>query len=277
MKWIHSNVKDRYKDKFLSFDIKLNPKPFKPLSFYDAASVAIKKIADDYNGRLWVSLSGGMDSEFVLKIGLENKVPITPVIVQTSGNAEETLWALRFCKDVNIMPVVLKISDRELMALWYKQIYCPILGRGFNWGPTLKVIEYAKQQGGYVVTGDCPPTSDNQIEYLDMPLSNELHLAEWDFYAAELFNQPGALFTYTEQCFYGFTKNVDLNLSTQRAKAKLYDVKIRTKMKADYSDVLTSFMRIFHQHNPNPSHKVLGTMTTFNKYMEMFTMAKKLG
>ena len=115
MKWIHSNVKDRYKDKFLSFDIKLNPKPFKPLSFYDAASVAIKKIADDYNGRLWVSLSGGMDSEFVLKIGLENKVPITPVIVQTSGNAEETLWALRFCKDVNIMPVVLKISDRELM------------------------------------------------------------------------------------------------------------------------------------------------------------------
>jgi PP-loop superfamily ATP-utilizing enzyme len=104
-------------------------------------------MADDYNDRLWISLSGGMDSEFVLKVGLENKVPITPVIVQTSGNSEEILWALKFCKERNVVPTILKISDRELISLWYKQIYDPILGRGFNWGPTLKVIQHAKQHG----------------------------------------------------------------------------------------------------------------------------------
>jgi hypothetical protein len=269
MRWIQSNIRQRYDKKDLQFDIKLDPKPFTPLPFYEAASVAIKKMADDY-GHLWLSLSGGMDSEFVLKVGIENKVPITPVIVRTAGNAKEILWALRFCKDINVKPVVLHISDQEMIALWFKHIYYPIWGRGFNWGPTLKVIEHAKKHGGWVVTGDCPPTSDNHIDYLDVPLSNELHLAEWDFYATDLFDQPGSLFTYTEQCFYGFTKEVDLNLSTQRAKAKLYDVEVRYKMRAEHSAVVNSLMGIFHTKNPTTPYKILGKMSTFNKYMEMF-------
>jgi hypothetical protein len=220
--WLTTNLRQRFTHKDLDFNVYFKPYTFKKMSFWDASSYTIKLIAEKYEN-LFLSLSGGYDSEFVLKVCVENKVPVTPIIVIMNGGEVETSLALNFCKVNNIKPLVVRPTDREIIKLWYDYIYV-IHGRGKHSSPLLKSLQIAEENDGWLLTGDCPPTSDDHIDELDRPMHNSMHLAEWDFYASELFGHPGGLFGYSIECMYGFLNEIDINLSTQKAKSKLYDL-----------------------------------------------------
>lgn len=232
-KWMTTNLQQRFANKNLDFDVYFKPYAIEKLSLWDASCYTIKKIANFYDN-LFLSLSGGLDSEFVLKVCIENKIPIKPIIVVMNGHEEETSYALKFCKRNNITPIVVKPTDREIIKLWYDYIYT-IYGRGRHSCPILKSLEIAEQQDGWLLTGDCPPTSDEHSEDIDLPMHNSFHLAEWDFYVSELFGHPGGLLGYSQECMYGFLNEIDTNLSTQKAKSKLYDLEMRPKIYSNHS------------------------------------------
>jgi len=231
--WLTTNLKERFANKDLDFDVYFKPYAFKKMSLWDASTYTINLIAEKYKN-LFVSLSGGYDSEFVLRVCIDNKVPVTPIIVITNFNEVETSLALNFCKVNNIEPIVVKPTDREIIKLWYEYVYA-IQGRGRHSSPILKSLQIAEQHDGWLLTGDCPPTSDEHIDELDRPMHNSFHLAEWDFYASELFGHPGGLLGYSVECMYAFLNELDTKLSTQKAKSKLYGLNFRNKSYMNHS------------------------------------------
>lgn len=267
--WLTTNLNQRFAHKDLDFDVYFKPYTFKKMSLWDASSYTIKKIANKYEN-LHISLSGGYDSEFVLKVCIENKIPVKPIIVVMNGGEAETSYALDFCKVNNIVPLVVKPTEREIFKLWYDYIYI-IRGRGKYSSPILKSLHIAEQNDGWLLTGDCPPTSDDHAEELDRPMHDSFHLAEWDFYASELFGHPGGLLGYSVECMYGFLNEVDSSLSTQRAKSKLYGLKMRPKIYTSYSDAVN---KIFSNLSINTASysKECGTYESVKNYLEKYTV-----
>jgi hypothetical protein len=125
--WMTTNLVDRFANKELDFDVYFKPYAFKKMSLWDASTYTAKLIAEKYEN-LFVSLSGGYDSEFVLKVCIENKIPVTPIIVIMDGGEEETSLALNFCKVNNIEPIVVRPTGKEIIKLWYDYIYIVTLG-----------------------------------------------------------------------------------------------------------------------------------------------------
>lgn len=269
MDWIKSNLKERLINKQLDFNVQFNIPRFKAMSLYEASSNALKEIANKHD-KLYLSFSGGYDSEYVLRICLDNKIPIQPIIVKIKGNEIESGWAEDYCKNNNIIPIIEQLSEKQLVSLWYTEIYKPIYGRGYNWSPTLKALKYAKNNNGYLVTGDCPPTSDDHIDSLDIPMANKVHFAEWDFYAKDLFDQPGGLLSYSVECMHGFLNELDTNLSTQHAKSKLYGSSFRNKTQAAHSKNVNGILSFMCTKVPNKYEVELGTHQSFLTYLNKF-------
>lgn len=267
--WLTTNLKQRFAQKDLDFDVYLKPYAFKKMSLWDASSYTIKRIADKYEN-LFVSLSGGYDSEYVLKVCIENKVPVKPIIVMMNGNEIETNYALDFCKVNNLVPIVVKPTDREIIKLWYDYVF-DIQGRGRHSSPILKSLQIAEQNGGWLLTGDCPPTSDDHIDDLERPMHNSFHLAEWDFYVSELFGHPGGLLGYSVECMYGFLNELDTNLSTQRAKSKLYELKFRKKNYMNFSFAMGTVFNILLENSASYS-KECGTYESVKNDLEKYTV-----
>ena len=267
--WLTTNLKERFANKDLDFDVYFKPYAFKKMSLWDASSYTIKRIADKYEN-LFVSLSGGYDSEFVLKVCIDNKVPVTPIIVITNFNEVETSLALNFCKVNNIEPIVVKPTDREIIKLWYEYVYV-IQGRGRHSSPILKSLQIAEQHNGWLLTGDCPPTSDEHIDELDRPMHNSFHLAEWDFYASELFGHPGGLLGYSVECMYAFLNELDTNLSTQKAKSKLYGLNFRNKSYMNHSLAMNMVFNALLENSASYS-KECGTYESVKNDLEKYTV-----
>jgi hypothetical protein len=122
----------------------------------------------------------------------------------------------------------------------------------------LKALQIAEQNDGWLLTGDCPPTSDEHIDELDRPMHDSFHMAEWDFYASELFGHPGGLLGYSVECMYAFLNELDTSLSTQKAKSKLYGLNFRTKKYMDHSFAMNTVFNALLE-NPAAYSKELGT------------------
>jgi hypothetical protein len=269
MTWMESNLKDRLNDKSLDLKVFFNIPSFKAMSLYDASSATLKQIADKYQ-KLYLSFSGGYDSEYVLRVCLDNKIPIQPIIVKIKGNETESGWAEQYCKANNVTPIIQPLTEKEFVILWYERLYKTIHGRGYNWAPALKSIQIAEQNNGFLVTGDCPPTSDDHIELTDMPMANKVHFAEWDFYTKDLFNHPGGMLGYSVECMYGFLNELDTNLSTQQAKSKLYGLKFREKIHPTHSSTTLGILRHMCMRTNSKYEIELGTHQSFLAYLNKF-------
>ena len=72
MNWIQHNLTQRLIDKSVDFKLELTPSKFKIMDFHDAANYTARRIAD-LNIPLYLALSGGVDSEYILLCFHRNK------------------------------------------------------------------------------------------------------------------------------------------------------------------------------------------------------------
>ena len=271
--WITTNLKEIINDHREPFLLKFKPYEFMYTSFHHAAKEGILEIANlcPIDKRLYIPLSGGMDSEYVLKISLDNNVPVTPLIIHGFGNSEEVSWAIKYCKKRNVTPVIINVTEKEFFLAWYLNIgarnsiystpnviaddyarknsgilvsgespplcedYAGIAARNSVYVVSNNIIAdyYARKNSGILISGDAPPLCDDHIEQLNQPMVNCVELCEHDFYLKELYGHVGGLFTYNLPILYSYIKEADRSLSVQRAKAKLYEVELRNKMRAN--------------------------------------------
>lgn len=113
--WLTSNIDETIKTHTgVYFKMIFDIPPFKDLDFQTAADEACKHIRKDFSGELYLSLSGGLDSEFILRCFHRNNIKITPLIVICEDlNPSEDANAINVCNELNIKPVIINVTLSE--------------------------------------------------------------------------------------------------------------------------------------------------------------------
>jgi hypothetical protein len=228
-KWLHTNLADRFTNKAADFSMGIDLYPFKEMNFQDAADYTCREIAKDYD-KLYLALSGGMDSDFVMRCFHRNGIDIHPVIV-VCGKQIENDYAYAVCDEFGITPTIIEITERQLIDFYDEHIYRKFNGVGYNATQVLIVAEMVEKLGGTLITGNhFMGDGDDMISENVYLISNE-----WDF--------------YTDYCFVG-CKNIDFFLYTpeiayammpkdfitwNRHKEKIYQIEYRDKLRPVYS------------------------------------------
>lgn len=224
--WFQTNLGDR-KNGLCDFEIKINPYKFKAETFRESCDRLAKELSEKHN-KLYVSYSGGLDSEFVLKTFIDLKLPITPILVSTSFNQQELSYAINFCKENNMTPEIIEFSNEDLIKRLqdktHKRNMFALLG-----GLPLIICDYINDKGGKLVTGYGEPFWTTRKGF-NVDLKN-LELCEWDYYLNDYDEtHPAGFFVYDIGVFYSLIKEVDYTKNFNDAKIKLYNLKPRDKM-----------------------------------------------
>lgn len=161
-KWLryHFNGNDtRLNDKDnLSVSFSTPSSPTRILDFRTACQQAAEEIYSSLNGRkLFVSMSGGCDSETVANTFFQLKIPFTPIIHETyylglEAYYADTWWAKRWCKSAGLTPIIKKSTFPEMFAE-NKPIADKLKARKLYPIQNVVLAEYAKSQDAMLVNG----------------------------------------------------------------------------------------------------------------------------
>lgn len=234
--WFQTNLNDRAHG-LCEFQVTITPYEFTTINFIENSKRLAHKLAEQYDN-LYIAYSGGMDSEFVLKTFLENKLPITPVIASTSFNQIELAYALDFCKQHNINPKIISFTDNEFIEKLHNKTHKRNMFALLGGLP----LVLADLIDGKLLTGLFDPFWVVR-HYEQMSAAKEypnLEFCEYDFYLdCYDSSHPSGFFAYDISVFYSMIKEADYSLSFNEAKSKLYNVKPRTKMfwRQDFQDI----------------------------------------
>jgi hypothetical protein len=206
------------------------------MPFIDAAARNARLISEKYSN-IHVMLSGGLDSEFVAKTFLDNRLPFTPVIVLLPHCEGEAWYAFKFCEENNLTPMIVDYTD----PLRFESLVSSAVKKAhkFNIYPVLAtllncIIDADLDPSARVVNGFGEPFLDEH-DYRSRPIdifemSHNQHQIEIEFDD----KHPGAFFTYTPELFKACLVNADTSLHCQSYKAKLYNLLPRSKIYVEY-------------------------------------------
>ena len=226
------------------YDVKFNLYPFKPLDFHTAAEETAMKISKKYQN-LYVGLSGGIDSEYVLVCFDKLKIPIIPLIILCEGNEQESKYAFKICKKLNILPKVITCSNDQILDICVNFISKKINGIGFESATRAYAANYVKNNNGTLICGE------HMIGDGDIIIKNsEYAMNEWDGCDSAHFGDQIGFFTYTPELTYSMISGNTLdgeNMSWQKYKSELFGLEERDKIHYNYPEriqkIITSICR----------------------------------
>lgn len=225
--WLSHNLKQRTGENNLPFQVSFNFQPFSPGTFKEESIKVCVDLHEKHGDNLYLAFSGGSDSEYIMNLFLELKLPITPVIVSCPFNQFDIQPAFSYCERNNIKPVVLSYGD-EYIKIAHEKIYNKGLMSPIGLTPLL-VYDHVKELGGKVVSGQGEP----------LPITNRggstdirsiIQMYEFEFYMdiyAE--GQPAPFYAYNQSIFYSYMNEVNKSLDLQFAKCMLYNIPFRKK------------------------------------------------
>ena len=258
LNWFKSNIRERLVDPSVDLKLELNPYPFETMDFHTAANYTANLIRKTHNN-IFVSLSGGADSEYTLQSFVRNDIIVTPIIVETTGNQIELVEAYRICNELNLKPTILSIDDDDYLR-WYHKIVKTISGYGIYCIPSIIACEYARDYSGVVVIGEHLIDTDKMSNKIT-PGANE-----WDFYnecfVGEEYTIP--FFNYTVELAYAMINSIE-NIPLNVFKSSLYRTKQRDIVDYNFSDKFMAVRKVINRtrkHMPNP-HVDLGSKEEF--------------
>lgn len=217
--WLQTNIRNRLINPKSTFVVYINHRDYEKISFDEASNRVVEKIINKHDN-IYVPLSGGMDSEYVFNCFLGHK--FTPIIVNTPANKLESTYAFRKCKDTGIQPIVIEKSEKEMVKIYYDEIYKKIRGKGYNSTASYIAGKYADEHNGVAIIGEHGYDGLN----------------EWDFYNDALIHENNSIyfFMYDPEIFSAMIDAYELGEDHQIFKAKLYGIPLRQKMKYTYSE-----------------------------------------
>ena len=250
--WITSNLKDRLVDLGSPFSVRLNPYAFKAMDFKSAVDMTIKEVSDTYLN-LHLALSGGYDSEFILRAFHRLKINIIPVIV-CYGNENENVYAHKVCNELGISPVKINVSDKEYLNCFTERVYKKFNGTGIFATQVLFAADYVQQNNGTLITGNhLIGDDDEMISNKNFASSNE-----WDFYID--YTHPSItnidLFLYTLELAHSMLPNSKFDgTNWQEYKHNLYGIEYRNKIRPKYPREMISKLKELDTSRSVPNSK----------------------
>lgn len=196
-------------------------KPTRLLSFQYAADYTANLIYQN-NKNLYLALSGGLDSEFVANVLVRNHIPFTPIIC-TFNKTKEHYYALEWCDVNNITPLIIDVleDDKEFVE------YCTQISDTYNtslhsMSITCYISSFAKKQGGKLIDGN-PILAKITNGFYD-PITDQFEICWYEFLLELVYptEHVGGFFFHTPELALAYATELDISLSDNRAKTKLY-------------------------------------------------------
>ena len=255
--WVQSNLQERFTNPSLDFAVTLNPNPITIMPFHAASDYTARRIYERFP-RLFLSFSGGADSEYVFHCIYRNKIPFTPIIVKTSGNASELAYAFHCCKKYNIEPVVIELSDVDYIEIYKKQVIEQLSGCGLCAVPGIVACRYARDHGGVIIIGEHMIDNDDTSIWPGMN--------EWDFYNEVFVGEEYTIpfFYYTTDLAYAMIERIE-NMPIHEWKWQLYEyLAFRPVISYHFDETFTRIQKsIFMRRKSRPKYQtILGTQQT---------------
>lgn len=243
--WLTTNINDRLTNKESDFKVFVNPYSFVSKSFDEECDITAKKFASLYEN-IFIGFSGGMDSEFVCSIFLRNNIKFTPIIVLFNGNKEESEYAFAFCRENKVKPIIIKLTDNELLKIIYYDIIKKYNGIGINSVGAIHASKYALSQNGIFLTAE-HAIGDGTEKVKDF----QYYFSEWDFYFENI-----TFFAYRLELFYSMVEAIDDKYQDwQTCKYMLYKCKFRKKMYPKYNSYVANIIQKIIKYNQNIKYK----------------------
>jgi hypothetical protein len=225
--WISTNLHNRTSLNLCEFDVTITPYYFKEGTFLDNSKLVAKELSENYEN-LYLCYSGGSDSEYILKIFLDTRLPIIPVIIDTPYNIKETKIAFEFCKNAKVKPEVMSYTKNEIVDLMLKKVKSLGLFTLLGAVPLI-ICDHVNKLNGSLITGSkevfsyAPPIIPN--------VSYAIEFAEFDYYLDSYDNRhPSGFFGYDLALFYSMLKDIRYDIPIQQAKCELYGISMRDKI-----------------------------------------------
>jgi len=194
--------------------------PTRPVkSYYEEVCIAAEMVWAQKLGTMYVSLSGGLDSEFVLAVLLSLKMDVTPVIMRTQYNHPEISYAFKFCEKNNLTPVIFDLDYDDFVKSGKMMDYCLSMKCSSPWHASNAWV--LCQLDGTVLTGNDPPhmkKKDDGLWYLDE--EEKIHSQLRAFRKNNIHGTP-YLLSYTPEAMYAFlTHPTMVTLANNRLAGK---------------------------------------------------------
>jgi hypothetical protein len=221
--WIWHNLDDRLKNKNEKFKFGIKPYSFKITDFRTASEKTAISIYNKHK-KIYVALSGGMDSLYVTKIFHECSIPFTPVIVHSDANKEETSYAFQYCETNELIPHVIQKTEKELVSYYIKNVYSKMFSVGVNITAAFLTQQYASENDGIMISGD----------YLIDIEHDTITCSDFDYFRDVLLGPSINFFSDNPTIAYAMTKEAQIPFFD--TKYQLYGfTSNRMKLKYEYT------------------------------------------
>ena len=242
--WATSNLNDRFENKNSKFEVYLNPQQFQKIDFNRACEEVAVEIYQKYKN-LYLAFSGGMDSDYILRLFHRLNIPITPIIV-CYGNEKENEYAYKTCKELKIDPVVIKPTTEEFIKTFYEEIYLKYNGVGIHSTQVYFAYHYIKN--GTLITGNHIMGDGDEI--INKTLF--VNLNECDYYIPDTID----LLMYSPEISYAIIENVKdhIGMEWNIFKSQLYNIEHRNKIKSEYSIIINSLVQMLNSERVIPHY-----------------------
>lgn len=221
---------------WVTFDYKnkifcMNPIDIKFRNKQESIEYTVEKITNKYEN-LYVSLSGGLDSEFVAKCLYDCGIKFTPVIVDYTSNANEMWYAHRWCYEHKIKPAIIKLTRDDIITSFAK--ISEKYNTTFICAIDFIVEAYVSRLHGKLVTSAAEPFNRIHSLYdnLTVKTSNVLDFRTYDLMLDHYMPHKHAynFLIYTPDLVYDMIKNLDYEKPVQLAMSEYYGILPRPKM-----------------------------------------------
>jgi hypothetical protein len=267
--WCTSNITERLLRRNADFRVDLKPYKFEKVGFTEASEIVAQDIAENYSN-LFISFSGGLDSEYLVRLFRRLNIPFTPIIVSYC-NETENAFAFATCKELGLDPVVINLSQEEFLHEFAKNICILMNGVGYNSTQLYAACKYVESKSGTLIKGDHMLGADGDVLIQNSKYAN---LNEWDFYT-DVYTPITVidLFLYTPQICYSMMPTEEGDIWNQH-KHKLYGIPYRPKYKPKYPQNVMDILMKVSEFNPPCNRQIWWTKEEFDNIMDSYILNK---
>jgi hypothetical protein len=210
-------------------------------SFIEECAITAKMITE-LGKTIFIGLSGGIDSEFVCEVFLQNQIAFTPIITCYTGNEIERSWAFKYCERNKLTPVVIEISEKDILECVWKTVVQKLNGFGIYAVGTIYASKYAEKHNGVFIEAE-HVIGDGETLIEDF----NFYVSDHDFYSQVLSSQPViSFFLYRLELTISMIQNASVSyVNWMNYKHHVFNRPIRPKMQPIYSDQVKDAIKIF--------------------------------
>ena len=113
-------------------------------SYYEELVANASLIRDTFTGDLDLLFSGGIDSEIILRVYHDLKIPINVYIFkyENNYNHKELVHAFKVCEELNVTPKVIDFNLEKFFEQDAYDIWTKCYSNSSGWLPHMKMTEY---------------------------------------------------------------------------------------------------------------------------------------